>query len=146
MVQPSLTGIDNETARSFKIVFDGGSRGNPGHGYGSYQISTATGPIQHQQLDFADRGNRVTNNQAEYLTLIGALNNLVQLCGDHVARSSVAVYGDSMLVIMQLLGKWKVKKVELQPLHAEAVALLKQFGSYTLTWHDRRNSVEILGH
>jgi ribonuclease HI len=146
MKQQSLAGFQPTAADQFAIVFDGGSRGNPGRGYGSYKIYGPTGELAHEQLNYDHLGNQVTNNQAEYLTLIGALQRLALLLGERVGSSEVIVRGDSQLVINQLLGTWKVRNVDLQPLHRQAGDLLRRFGRRQLLWHDRANSVRVLGH
>ena len=130
----------------YRLVFDGGSLGNPGHGYGSYHVASPRGRTFHEQLDFAERGDRVTNNQAEYLTLIRALERLREVLGERAATATVEIPGDSQLVINQLNGRWKVKNADLQPLHERARSLLAAFGSTDLRWHARSNSVELLGH
>ena len=146
MSQSTLDGFAATGIPTYTIVFDGGSRGNPGLGYGSFKLFSERGELFHEELSFADRGNRVTNNEAEYLTLIAALKTLVEILGERAPNSRVEVLGDSLLVISQLKGAWKVKKAELRPFHQEALALLRTFGKHDLLWHDRINSVTILGH
>ena len=63
-------------------MFDGGSLGNPGRGYGSYILFGPDSLIEKQKLDYADHGPAVTNNQAEYLTLINALESLERAPGN----------------------------------------------------------------
>ena len=145
MQQPTLDGVITAMP-TYTIVFDGGSKGNPGLGYGSFKLFSERGELFHEELSYADRGNRVTNNEAEYLTLIAALKTLVEILQERTARSHVEVLGDSLLVISQLRGAWKVKKAELRPFHQEALTLLRAFGKHDLQWHDRSNSVRILGH
>lgn len=128
---------------SFHIVFDGGSLGNPGEGYGSYQVIQDDVVIRHQRETY---GNRVTNNQAEYITLIRALQWLVALTGDGAARTTVRVNGDSQLVLNQLLGRWKVKNAGLRPLYEQASRLVATFACVELVWQPRAKSVERLGH
>lgn len=139
--QRSLSG--QETAR-YEIVFDGGALGNPGLGYGSYEI-TSNGsvlrPVQREEY-----GDNVTNNQAEYRTLIEALRWLADHLGPERASASVLVNGDSQLVLNQLMGKWKVKNAGLRPYWQEARGLISTFGEVHLVWHDRSNSVRRLGH
>lgn len=127
----------------FTIVFDGGARGNPGQGYGSYQIVSASGLLSHERLEY---GDRVTNNQAEYRTLIEALTDLRDRLGRAAAETTVAVRGDSQLVVQQVNGRWKVKHPELQPLHEQARELLKGFRKTDVAWHRRDASVRVLGH
>ena len=146
MHQSTLDGTTTRALPKFTIVFDGGSKGNPGRGYGSFKLFSERGELFHEELSFDERGNRVTNNEAEYLTLIAALKTLIEILENRTPRSQVEVLGDSLLVISQLRGAWKVKKAELRPFHQEASALLRQFGKHELQWHDRINSVTILGH
>ncbi|MDQ3539343.1 MAG: ribonuclease HI family protein [Chloroflexota bacterium] len=128
---------------AFHIVFDGGSLGNPGKGYGSYEITLDDTVVRHHREDY---GNRVTNNQAEYLTLIRALQWLVETTGEEAARTRVLVNGDSQLVLNQLLGRWKVKNEGLRTLYEQAARLIQAFARVDLVWHPRARSVERLGH
>lgn len=130
-------------AGTFKIVFDGGALGNPGKGYGSFLIEGPDGYRSQQRLDF---GDRITNNQAEYRTLIGALKQLQADLGPAATTATIEIFGDSLLVINQVNGTWKVKNVDLGPLRDEVRALLIGFGKRTLSWHGRDNSVRVLGH
>ncbi|HET8523675.1 MAG TPA: ribonuclease HI family protein [Thermomicrobiales bacterium] len=130
----------------YEIVWDGGSLGNPGHGYGSYRLRNPRGREIYEKLDFADLGDKVTNNQAEYLTLIRAMERLRHLLGDRAKNVSVLIQGDSQLVINQVTGSWKVKNAALRPLHLRATALLPEFGAVEFAWHPRANSVAVLGH
>jgi probable phosphoglycerate mutase len=127
------------------ITFDGGARGNPGEGYGSYELrSRSRGEIT--RLEF---GNKVTNNEAEYRTLIAALRDLIQRItaqGKRPDTYSLAIRGDSQLVIFQITGQWKVRNARIRPLHEETTALLGQFGAVDARWHARTNSVRTLGH
>ena len=127
----------------YTIVFDGGAIGNPGRGYGSYQIVGPDGLVARERRDY---GDRVTNNQAEYRTLIEALEDLRDRLGRSSARSSVAIRGDSQLVVEQVNGRWKVKHPDLLPLHRHVVELLAGFGRSRVAWHRRDASVRLLGH
>lgn len=133
----------SDTPQAYEIVFDGGSLGNPGKGYGSYEI-TADGKVLHRERK--EYGDNITNNQAEYQTLIEALSWLAARLGPAAAHSRVTVLGDSQLVLNQILGRWKVKNDGLRPLHRQASDLVAGFGEVDLTWHARSNSVMRLGH
>ncbi|CAA9549807.1 MAG: hypothetical protein AVDCRST_MAG33-794 [uncultured Thermomicrobiales bacterium] len=128
---------------SYEIVFDGGSLGNPGKGYGSFLIRSGDVEIARERLDYE---GRVTNNQAEYRTLIAALERLRRDLGVEASKATVLIGGDSLLVINQVTGSWKVKNAELQPLRQQVVDHLKAFGRTTLAWHRRDRSVRELGH
>jgi len=126
----------------WQIVFDGGSLGNPGRGYGTYRLRQADEPWSAPvRLEY---GNRVTNNEAEYMTLLAALEALAGAADP--AGVSLEVLGDSQLVLKQLAGEWKVRADNLRSLHARGRALLRRFGRVKLSWHPRAKSVTLLGH
>jgi ribonuclease HI len=127
----------------YTVVFDGGSLGNPGKGYGSYEITGPEGTVAARQVQF---GNDMTNNQAEFRALIAGLEDLLERVGPRADTLSVAVRGDSQLVIRGLTGEWRVKHAGLQPLHRQAADLLRRFGTVDLAWHPRRESVRTFGH
>lgn len=134
------------TRPSLRIIFDGGARGNPGPGYGSYQIVWANRPPVLRRVEF---GPRLTSNEAEYLALIHALDDavaLVEASGMDSASVHVEVRGDSQLVLKQVAGEWKVRAPHLQRFRDTAWELLQRFGGFTLTWQPRSQSVRILGH
>ena len=128
------------------ITFDGGAEPNPGKGYGSFHIASPTGKELLERRDFSGNGRQMTNNQAEYRTLIEALRFLKEKLNDRAPVEHVRVDGDSQLVINQVQGIWKVKQEELKPLRSEAAALSNCFGSIVFRWHRRSNSVRKLGH
>jgi ribonuclease HI len=127
----------------YTVVFDGGSLGNPGKGYGSYEITGPEGTVAARQVEF---GNDMTNNQAEFRALIAGLEDLLERVGPRADTLSVAVRGDSQLVIRGLTGEWRVKHAGLQPLHRQAADLLRRFDNVDLAWHPRRESVRTFGH
>jgi ribonuclease HI len=151
--QKRATPGGNQTARlrpatavpgaDYTVVFDGGSLGNPGQGYGSYEIAGPDGTIAARQVQF---GNDMTNNQAEFRAVIAALEDLLERVGGQADARSLAVRGDSQLVIRGLTGEWRVKHPGLQPLHQRATDLLRRFRSVDLAWHPRRESVRTFGH
>lgn len=135
------------TGRSaYVLVFDGGSRGNPGPAYGSYRIQFVGRPADTPERLTLGRG---TNNEAEYKTLIaglGALQSRIRADGMSLGDVEVEVRGDSLLVIEQLRGRWKVRDGRMRRLNEEAAGLLSPFGRVRLVHQPRRASVRILGH
>jgi ribonuclease HI len=133
-------------ARAVVLVFDGGSKGNPGPAFGSYRLQRpGTPPQAPKRLDFGHG----TNNEAEYKALIAGLDDLLrQLDSESQAPGEIAleVRGDSQLILKQVRGEWKTKKPQLQRLRQQALARLQQFASVQYIHHDRRHSVRILGH
>jgi probable phosphoglycerate mutase len=108
---------------------DGGARGNPGPaGYG-VRIERADGTLIEEL-----RGSIgvATNNVAEYRGLLAAL----EWAHAHGHRA-VHVRSDSLLLVQQMLGRYKVKHPGLQPLHAKASLLAHQIGHVSFE-HVRR--------
>jgi ribonuclease HI/pterin-4a-carbinolamine dehydratase len=102
-----------------KVFADGGSRGNPG--------PSASGFVMLDKEDnvLIDKGvylGVTTNNQAEYTALKLALEECLK---NNVQE--VEVYMDSLLVINQVRGIFKIKNRDLWPLHDSIIKLSKQF-------------------
>jgi ribonuclease HI len=130
----------------FLVIFDGGSRNNPGHGYGSFELQSLGSPPVVHRLDF---GQGVTSNEAEYRTLLAALETALaeaQAAQRDPRTLRFLAYGDSQLVVNQVAGRWGVKAANLLPLRDRARALLAAFGSSEVRWHPRARSVAALGH
>jgi ribonuclease HI len=128
------------------IVFDGGSLGNPGRGYGSYQIAVGGSPPRIVRLEF---GAPITNNEAEYLALIHGLEDALAILHAEAVdpkATKIEVLGDSQLVLKQTSGEWKARLPHIQALRDRARDLVDAFGSAALTWQPRRESVRVLGH
>jgi probable phosphoglycerate mutase len=108
---------------------DGGARGNPGPaGYGAH-IESPDGEILaelHGGLGIA------TNNVAEYNGLLAAL----RWAKEH-GHTTVHIKADSLLIVEQMKGTYKVKHPGLQPLHARARLLAHEVGRVTFE-HVRR--------
>ena len=137
---------DFEGAPDYVIVFDGGSEGNPGFGYGSYAVITHDGRQRVRRLDFEDD---MTNNEAEYDTLIAALEDVserVEAAGKRPADFALEVRGDSNLVLRQVRGDWKAKDERMRRRRDIVRSLLSRFGGYRLVEQPREESVKVLGH
>ncbi|MBN1135321.1 MAG: reverse transcriptase-like protein [Anaerolineae bacterium] len=128
---------------------DGGSLSNgsaDSAGYGSYCLQVRTGQKQTVRLDF---GRGVTNNEAEYRTLIAGLKDLagrIQRAGKSASDYSLLVHTDSQLMVGQLTQGWQVKAANLRPLVDEARSLVQAFGRCDLVKVPRDEIVRVLGH
>src|SRR5438132_6738311 len=112
---------------------DGGARGNPGPaGYG-VRIERPDGTLVEE---FCEAIGVATNNVAEYRGLIAALEWAKQQ-----GYRQVHVRSDSLLLVQQMLGRFKVKHPGLQPLYAKARLLAHDLGRVTFE-HVRRESNE----
>lgn len=108
---------------------DGGARGNPGPaGYGAY-ILDANGSVLAEL--YAPLG-KTTNNVAEYNGLLAALRWALEHGHDRVH-----IRADSLLLVEQMRGNYRVKNEGLKPLHHEAQRLVAGIGTVTFE-HVRR--------
>ena len=110
---------------------DGGARGNPGPAGFGVRIERADGTLVEE---FSAAIGTATNNVAEYRGLLAAL----QWARSHGHRA-IHVRSDSLLLVQQMLGNYKVKHPGLQPLHAKARLLAHEIGKVTYE-HVRRES------
>lgn len=105
--------------------FDGGSRGNPGPaGWGAY-IADDDGTVL---AELSGALGTATNNVAEYHGLIAAL----QWAADHDV-TALAVKGDSLLLVEQMRGNYRVKNEGLKPLYLRAKMLVMQIGNVSFS-------------
>ena len=108
---------------SLVAYIDGGARGNPGPAGFGVRIEQPDGtPIE----EFSESIGTATNNVAEYRGLLAAL----EWAKAHGERD-VHVRSDSLLLVQQMLGNFKVKNAGLQPLSAKARLLAHEIGSVT---------------
>ena len=113
---------------TFTVNIDGGARGNPGPaGWGVVVCQDGETVAElHGALPHA------TNNVAEYSGLVAALD----WCADRKA-SSVHVRSDSLLLVQQMRGIYKVKSEGLKSLYGKARLLAHRIGRVTFE-HVRR--------
>jgi probable phosphoglycerate mutase len=102
---------------------DGGARGNPGPAGFGVRIEDSEGSLIEE---FGESIGVATNNVAEYRGLLAAL----EWARAH-GHSVVHVRSDSLLLVQQMLGNYKVRNVGLQPLHARATRLASDIGRVT---------------
>jgi ribonuclease HI len=108
-----------------KIYADGGSRGNPGPSASGYVL------LDMNDRVLVDKGvylGVTTNNQAEYLALKFALEEAQKM---HVREAEV--YMDSLLVINQMKGVFKVRNRDLWPIHDAIKQLVASFRHVSFT-------------
>jgi len=98
---------------------DGGARGNPGPGAIGI-IIREEGQILTKYSEFV--GEMVTNNFAEYLALIKALE-----FASKFTKDSITCILDSELIVQQLLGEYKVKNPGLMELFLKVQKLQENF-------------------
>jgi ribonuclease HI len=121
--------ITTDTYAHVHIFTDGGSRGNPGPSASGYVIMTTKDEILEEGGEYL---GITTNNQAEYQAVKLALEQVVKY-----EPQEINFFIDSLLVVNQMNGVWKIKNRELWPVHEAIKKLTQQFGEVTFT-HVRR--------
>lgn len=125
-VEKSLSKINNaENLNAAKLYADGGSRGNPGPSASGFVIYDMENNVVEKEGVYV---GVTTNNQAEYKALIFGLQAALEL-----GVKSIQIYMDSLLVVNQVQGIWKIKKAELAPLCDEIKELLTEFDDFSLS-------------
>jgi ribonuclease HI len=99
---------------------DGGARGNPGPAGWGVVIEDTEGTVIRRLYGSI---GPATNNIAEYHGLLAALG----WCAEHGA-TRVQVCSDSLLLVQQMLGHYKVKNAGLKPLHGQARLIASRIG------------------
>jgi ribonuclease HI len=102
---------------------DGGARGNPGPAGFGVRIEQPDGTLIEE---FSEAIGVATNNVAEYRGLLAALE-----WAKTRGHRELHVRSDSLLLVQQMLGNYKVKNAGLLPLHAKARLLTHEIGHVT---------------
>jgi ribonuclease HI/pterin-4a-carbinolamine dehydratase len=122
---PVATPVAKGQFKQIKLYTDGGSRGNPGPSASGYVLLDMSDTVILKSGVYL---GITTNNQAEYLALKFGLEQAQKL-----GASEVDVYMDSLLVINQLKGIFKVRNRDLWPIHEAIKELAKHFKKITYT-------------
>lgn len=124
------------------IHFDGGAAPNPGKGYGSFSYTSADVDVSRSRFPL---GKKITNNQAEYLSLIRALKHLKK---NHLISNEqpVRIFSDSKLLVNQVGHGWKCKKPHLKELLNQTKQLLSHLHNWSIEWNPRSVNVAKFGH
>jgi len=118
--------VDSTTNPLSVVIYsDGGSRGNPGP-------SAAAFVIMNRQQEVLDQGGIylgiTTNNQAEYHGVQLGLERAFEL-----GIPAIEFRIDSMLVVNQMKGIYKIKNRELWPINERIRSLIDKFEKVTFT-------------
>ena len=111
--------------KELTIFTDGASRGNPGEAGAGAIIYGEQGVLIKKITKYL---GTTTNNVAEYMALIIALNEALALNG-----KVVHLFSDSELMVRQIKGIYKVRDRKMQALWREVKKLLAQFTQYDIT-------------
>ena len=103
------------------IYTDGGSRSNPGPSATGVVVADAYGKVLKEYSHYL---GEMTSNQAEYEAVIFGMQKAKQL-----KAKNIEIRVDSELIGYQLMGKYKIKDSNLQPLFIKAWNLRLDFDS-----------------
>jgi ribonuclease HI len=108
---------------------DGGARGNPGPaGYGVHVVDASGTTL----AELYEGIGRATNNVAEYRGLLAALEWAVAQ-----GHTRLHIKSDSLLLVQQINGNYRIKNEGLIPLYRQARHLMARVGDVTIE-HVRR--------
>lgn len=110
---------------AIKLYADGGSRGNPGPSASGFVLLDAHNTVIKKSGVYL---GITTNNQAEYRSLKFGLEEAQKM-----GVREVDVFMDSLLVINQMKGKFKVKNRDLWPIFEAIKELTTHFKKVTFT-------------
>ena len=116
------------------INIDGGSRGNPGPGASAWVIKDKAGKLVTKDGLFL---SECTNNQAEFTALKMALAAAAKLGGKRLE-----VRSDSLLLVKQYSGEYKIKNPDLQIIMSEIKKAAKNFARVDLKHVPREQNKE----
>ena len=108
----------------FRASIDGAARGNPGPAGAGVYVEAETG---HPAEEHFEALGKTTNNVAEYRALLLALRR----AQERGARE-IEIRSDSLLLVEQLSGRYKVKAPHLKPLFVEAFMRAKRFHRFSI--------------
>ncbi|MBA3738336.1 MAG: ribonuclease HI family protein [Actinobacteria bacterium] len=116
------------------VACDGASRGNPGPAGIGVEITNEDGEVL---AEIAQGIGETTNNVAEYTAVIDGLARAAEL-----GARTVTLRSDSLLLINQLTGRYRVKAPHLQPLHRRARSIAAGFDRVSFEHVPREENVE----
>jgi ribonuclease HI len=128
---------------------DGGSQGNeqkdrPRSGRIAIAYSESSDRIDPSKIEvFWGTVGDKTNNEAEYLALLKALELISEKLADksdHGHREEVLIRSDSKLIVSQVKGEFQVKEARLKELNQRAKDAIQKIGSVRLEWVPRKEN------
>lgn len=127
---------NKEKDTTLSIFTDGGSRGNPGPSASGYIIYNKYKEILESGGSYI---GITSNNQAEYTAVLLALRAARQFAGE---SDTILCNIDSLLVVNQMNGLYKIKNRELWPINQQIRELMKEFKQVRFNHIPRENNTE----
>ena len=125
-----LNDVKKSSNDALIVYSDGGSRGNPGPSAAGFVLLNSTNEVITQGGEYL---GITTNNQAEYHGVRLGLEKALEL-----GYKNIDFRVDSMLVVNQMKGLYKIKNRELWPINERIRALMEEFDRVTFTHVNRQ--------
>ena len=107
------------------VYVDGSGGSDPGYGFF----------VKETGESFYEKKSDLTNNQAEYLAIISALNKYVD------STEEVTIFSDSKNTVNQLNHEFAINNEELRNLAREAWGIIGKFSNLSIVWVPRKENL-----
>jgi len=107
------------------IYVDGSGGTSSGYGYF----------VKETGESFYEKKPELTNNQAEYLAIISALNKFVG------SDQEITIYSDSRNTVNQLNHEFAINNEQLRALAQEAWSIIGKFSNISIVWIPRKDNL-----
>ncbi len=101
--------------------------GGPNSGFGYFVKETGE--------SFYEKKPELTNNQAEYMAIISALNKYVS------SNDDITIYSDSKNTVNQLNHEFAINNEQLRSLAQEAWGIIGKFSNLSIVWIPRKENL-----
>jgi ribonuclease HI len=126
---PRQPAPDTPKKGMWRLFVDGAARGNPGPAGAGAVLFDPAGEKRGEESRYL---GETTNNVAEYQAIILGLELALKL-----GVKNLHVSADSLLVVQQLRGAYRVKTPHLLPLWSQAQKMLQEFDASVISHIDR---------
>ena len=107
------------------VYVDGSGGSNSGYGYF----------VKETGESFYEKKAEITNNQAEYLAIISALNKFVD------SNEDIIIYSDSKNTVNQLNHEFAINNEQLRNLARDAWNIMTKFSNLSIVWVPRKENL-----
>jgi len=107
------------------VYVDGSGGTNSGYGYF----------VKETGESFYEKKPEITNNQAEYMAIISALNKFVG------SDQEITIYSDSKNTVNQLNHEFAINNEHLRVLAQEAWGIIGKFSNLSIVWVPRKENL-----
>jgi len=107
------------------VYVDGSGGTDSGYGYF----------VKETGESFYEKKPEITNNQAEYLAIISALNKFVG------SNQEIIIYSDSKNTVNQLNHEFAINNEQLRALAQEAWGIIAKFSNLSIVWVPRKENL-----